>query len=94
MDKFIKVGVSQSKKKRWIHILNAFSIYFFSAIDGKKGTINEGKPQEGTTAQVTITVDDNDFVDLALGKANAPAVFMNIYNRIYIMLFFYFIAFC
>jgi hypothetical protein len=23
---------------------------------------------------VTITVDDNDFVDLALGKANAPSV--------------------
>jgi 3-hydroxyacyl-CoA dehydrogenase/3a,7a,12a-trihydroxy-5b-cholest-24-enoyl-CoA hydratase len=44
-------------------------------IDGKKGTINEGKPQEGTTAQVTITVDDDDFVDLASGKANAPALF-------------------
>ncbi len=71
-----------------------FHLILFLAIDGKKGTINEGKPQEGTTAQVTITVDDNDFVDLALGKANAPAVFMNIYNRIYIMLFFYFIAFC
>ncbi|CAF2703141.1 unnamed protein product [Rotaria sp. Silwood2] len=44
-------------------------------IDGKKGTIYEGKPLEGTTAQVTITVDDNDFVDLASGKANAPALF-------------------
>ncbi|CAF1012491.1 unnamed protein product [Rotaria sordida] len=44
-------------------------------IDGKKGTIYEGKPLEGTTAQVTITVDDNDFVDLSSGKANAPALF-------------------
>jgi len=44
-------------------------------IDGKKGTIYEGKPQEGTTAQVTITVDDDDFVDLATGKANAPSLF-------------------
>ncbi|CAF1506962.1 unnamed protein product [Adineta steineri] len=44
-------------------------------IDGKKGSIYEGKPQEGTTAQVTITVDDNDFVDLASGKASAPALF-------------------
>ena len=44
------------------------------AIDGKQGTIYEGKPKEGTTAQVTITVDDNDFVDLASGKASAPAV--------------------
>jgi len=44
-------------------------------IDGKKGSIYEGKPQEGTTAQVTITVDDDDFVELATGKANAPALF-------------------
>lgn len=45
-----------------------------AAIDGKKGAIYEGKPREGATAQVTITVDDDDFVDLATGKANAPAV--------------------
>ncbi|CAF4392772.1 unnamed protein product, partial [Rotaria magnacalcarata] len=38
-------------------------------IDGKQGIIYDGKPTEGTTAQVTITVDDNDFVELALGKA-------------------------
>ncbi|CAF3786637.1 unnamed protein product [Adineta steineri] len=44
-------------------------------IDGKQGTLYEGKPKEGTTAQVTITVDDNDFVDLASGKANAPSLF-------------------
>jgi hypothetical protein len=47
---------------------------FSLAIDGKQGVIYEGKPKEGTTAQVTITVDDNDFIDLALGKASAPAV--------------------
>ncbi len=44
------------------------------AIDGKQGVIYEGKPKEGTTVQVTITVDDKDFIDLALGKANAPSV--------------------
>ncbi|CAF3367795.1 unnamed protein product [Rotaria socialis] len=44
-------------------------------IDGKQGFIYDGKPTEGTTAQVTITVDDNDFVELALGNANAPALF-------------------
>ncbi|CAF1645646.1 unnamed protein product [Rotaria magnacalcarata] len=44
-------------------------------IDGKQGIIYDGKPTEGTTAQVTITVDDNDFVELALGKANASALF-------------------
>jgi hypothetical protein len=47
---------------------------FILAIDGKQGAIYDGKPKEGTTAQVTITVDDNDFVELASGKANAPAV--------------------
>ena len=60
---------STSERKK-IQINN----FFFLAIDGKKGTVYEGKPQTGTTAQVTITVDDNDFVDLATGKANAPAV--------------------
>ncbi|UJR13565.1 hypothetical protein I4U23_000578 [Adineta vaga] len=44
-------------------------------IDGKQGKIYEGKPKEGTTAQVTITVDDNDFIQLSTGKANAPALF-------------------
>lgn len=48
--------------------------FCFLAIDGKKGTLYEGKPDAGTTAQVTITVDDDDFVQLATGKANAPAV--------------------
>lgn len=65
---------------------------FFLAIDGKKGNISEGKPQDGATAQVTITVDDDDFVDLASGKANAPAVFINLSSLMhvcYIYFFFY-----
>lgn len=55
---------------------NQIFLLFLSclAIDGKKGVISEGKPTEGTAAQVTITVSDDDFIDLALGKANAPAV--------------------
>mgnify|MGYP002147855068 CR=1 FL=1 len=60
------------KKNLWdFRILSTFC---FSAIDGKKGLIYQGKPKEGSTAQVTITVDDTDFVSLAQGKANAPAV--------------------
>ena len=69
---FNKVGVSSFEFDRSIYI-NAS----FPAIDGKKGTIIQGKPQDGTTAQVTIMVDDDDFVDLASGKANAPAVRLN-----------------
>ena len=68
MVKSKKVGVSLS------NLSSITSLYLSSAIDGKQGVIYEGKPKEGTTAQVTITVDDNDFIDLALGKANAPAV--------------------
>jgi hypothetical protein len=72
MEKFNKVGVSS---QTWIKKYNIYNyVCFFPAIDGKKGTITEGKPQDGTTAQVTITVDDDGFVDLASGKANAPAV--------------------
>ncbi len=76
--------------KEYYISINVF--FSFSAIDGKKGSITEGKPQEGITAQVTITVDDNDFVDLASGKANAPAVRIDILNKIYIyiiLLFFF-----
>ena len=70
--KFNKVGVSRSKSIEDLSDRARHSS--FPAINGKQGTITEGKPQDGTTAQVTITVDDDDFVDLAAGKANAPAV--------------------
>lgn len=60
------------------------------AIDGKQGVIYEGKPKEGTTAQVTITVDDGDFIDLAMGKANAPAVCLFIKNLLINLLVFFF----
>ncbi|CAF1395501.1 unnamed protein product, partial [Didymodactylos carnosus] len=42
-------------------------------IDGKKGKLYSGKPDEA--AQATITVDDEDFVNLAAGKASAPVLF-------------------
>lgn len=70
-----KAGVSQIEDFDFQFSL----VTFLLAIDGKNGTINEDKPQNGATAQVTITLDDNDFVDLAAGKANAPAVCINIY---------------
>ena len=59
------------EQQRFVVLLDIVSS---SAIDGKQGLIYEGKPKEGTSAQVTITVDDADFVQLAQGKANAPAV--------------------
>lgn len=67
-------NVQQSWSKLTFIEWRNISISFFLAIDGKKGTITEGKPQDGTAAQVTIIVDDDDFADLAAGKANAPAV--------------------
>lgn len=70
MAKRSRVGVRTSCSRA----RGACTTGFRSAIDGKQGSVYEGKPKEGTTAQVTITVDDNDFIDLASGKANAPAV--------------------
>jgi hypothetical protein len=69
VEKFKKVGVSI-----FINFQSSLTLIYSSAIDGKQGSIYEGTPKEGTKAQVTITVDDNDFIELALGKANAPAV--------------------
>ena len=68
-------------------------LFLSLAIDGKQGSIYEGKPQNGTTAQVTITIDDDDFVDLASGKANAPAVYINIHYLIYIYIYHLFLLF-
>ena len=65
-------GGGQNTKAHYLHSVTSRCLSV--AIDGKQGVIYEGKPKEGAQAQVTITVDDNDFIDLALGKANAPAV--------------------
>ncbi len=44
---------------------------------------------------MTITVDDNDFIDLALGKANAPAVcLLDLFILLIINTFYILIAFC
>jgi hypothetical protein len=71
-----KFQQSWSKSFFLLYLITKFYLIliYLLAIDGKQGVIYEGKPKEGTTAQVTITVDDNDFIQLALGKANAPAV--------------------
>ncbi len=68
-----KGGKYQQSWSRYLHEMTEDKILVL-AIDGKQGAIYEGKPKEGTTVQVTITVDDNDFIDLALGKANAASV--------------------
>lgn len=69
---FDERGGGQNTKAHYLHSVTSRCLSV--AIDGKQGVIYEGKPKEGAQAQVTITVDDNDFIDLALGKANAPAV--------------------
>lgn len=80
-------------QQSWSEFIAYYTSKFFSmnihlAIDGKQGTIYEGKPNEGTTAQVTITIDDTDFIQLALGKANPPAVYIkNFHFSNYLLLF-------
>lgn len=69
MEHFNRAGVSLH-----YYFIHLDFIDLSIAIDGKQGIIYEGKPADGVLAQVTITVDDNDFVELARGKANAPAV--------------------
>ncbi|KAJ4476191.1 SCP2 sterol-binding domain-containing protein [Lentinula aciculospora] len=47
-------------------------------IDLKKaGKVTKGKAPTGTKADVTITMDDETFVDLASGKLNGQKAFMS-----------------
>ncbi|KAJ3861264.1 SCP2 sterol-binding domain-containing protein, partial [Lentinula novae-zelandiae] len=47
-------------------------------IDLKKaGKVTKGKAPAGTKADVTITMDDETFVDLASGKLNGQKAFMS-----------------
>lgn len=45
------------------------------AMDLKNAKIYEGSPKEGKP-NTTLTVSDDDFVDMALGKLNPQAAFM------------------
>lgn len=42
----------------------------------KKGTIYEGNPEEDVKPDTTLTITDNDLVDIALGKLNPQVAFM------------------
>lgn len=45
-------------------------------LDLKKGQVCKGDPAAGVSVDTTITVDDQDMVDIALGKLNPQAAFM------------------
>ncbi|KAL1449165.1 hypothetical protein WDU94_000386 [Cyamophila willieti] len=44
--------------------------------DLKKGKVYKGEPEAGVKADTTITVEDSDLVDIALGKLNPQSAFM------------------
>ncbi|XP_050540881.1 SCP2 sterol-binding domain-containing protein 1-like isoform X3 [Daktulosphaira vitifoliae] len=44
--------------------------------DLKKGKIYKGEPEKGVKADTTLTIDDTDMIDLALGKLNPQMAFM------------------
>lgn len=46
------------------------------ALDLKKGTVYEGSPEEGVKPDTTLSVNDSDLVDIALGKINPQVAFM------------------
>lgn len=48
---------------------------FLIAIDLKSGQLYAGPPK-GVNADTTLTVSDDDFVDIALGKTNPQVAFM------------------
>lgn len=45
-------------------------------MDLKQGAVYEGPAKTGTVVQTTVTVSDEDFVQMATGKLNAQAAFM------------------
>lgn len=61
-------------------MLSAFAIFLttillLSAIDLKSAKLYEGPPQ-GVKPDTTLTVADDDFVEIALGKLNPQSAFM------------------
>jgi len=45
-------------------------------LDLKKGSVYKGEPASGTKADTTLTIEDDDMVDMALGKLNPQSAFM------------------
>lgn len=48
--------------------------YIFAALDLKNASVVEGPPKG--KADTTLTVSDDDFVEIALGKLNPQTAFM------------------
>lgn len=48
----------------------------FTAMDLKSGKVYEGQPKEGCKPNTTLTISDEDFVQLAVGKLNPQTAFM------------------
>lgn len=76
MVKWPSNGVSQfALFHQWLTSNVDVILSIFSAIDLKSIKLYQGPPK-GVNADTTITVADDDFVDIALGKINPQVAFM------------------
>lgn len=53
----------------------SFFYFFYVAMDLKKAAVYEGGPKDGKP-NTTLTVSDEDFIELASGKLNPQTAFM------------------
>lgn len=44
------------------------SSFLLSALDLKKGSVYKGEPEAGTKADTTLTIDDDDMVDMVIAS--------------------------
>lgn len=58
------------------HITKGGKVAAKWTLDLKKGQVYKGDPETGVIVDTTLTVDDQDMVDIALGKLNPQAAFM------------------
>lgn len=47
-----------------------------AALDLKKATVYEGSPKDGAKPDTTLCINDNDLLDITLGKLNPQIAFM------------------
>ncbi|XP_022162156.1 SCP2 sterol-binding domain-containing protein 1 isoform X4 [Myzus persicae] len=58
------------------HITKSGKVTSTWTADLKTGKIYRGEPEKGVKADTTLTIDDTDMIDLALGKLNPQMAFM------------------
>lgn len=58
------------------HITKSGKVSSTWTADLKTGKIYRGEPEKGIKADTTLTIDDSDMIDLALGKLNPQMAFM------------------